>query len=219
MAFPPGQPPGMNMMIHRMPQNPMAMRPQHMLPGFGNQPRPNFKQMMDNVPRRDSSSILRPPLSCPSLTGPPLSGPPLSGPPLSGPPIPNINPSEIPLPGAPGHPNIPMPSVPPVMGAPMPSGPMPDINMMDPNMMMMMPQMMAMAQMAMSQNNTENKKKKKSCPWSEHTSPDGRTYYYNNDTKQSSWSKPEELKTPSERLLSKCPWKEHKQAETGMIVI
>lgn len=31
--------------------------------------------------------------------------------------------------------------------------------------------------------------------WSEHKSPDGRTYYYNNITKQSSWEKPDELKT------------------------
>lgn len=31
--------------------------------------------------------------------------------------------------------------------------------------------------------------------WSEHKSPDGRTYYYNNITKQSSWDKPDELKT------------------------
>lgn len=31
--------------------------------------------------------------------------------------------------------------------------------------------------------------------WSEHKSPDGRTYYYNNVTKQSSWEKPDELKT------------------------
>ncbi|CAG8646889.1 8079_t:CDS:10, partial [Racocetra fulgida] len=34
--------------------------------------------------------------------------------------------------------------------------------------------------------------------WTEHTAPDGRTYYYNTVTKQSSWDKPEELKTPEE---------------------
>ena len=197
------------MVNQRMPQNPMAMRPQHMMPGFGNQLRPNFKPMMNNLPRRDGPPISRPP----------LTGPPLAGPPLSGPPMPSINPSDIPLPGGPGHPSMPMPGIPPVMGAPMPSGPMPDMNMMDPSMMMMMLQMMAMAQMAMSQTNSGNKKKTKACPWSEHTSSDGRTYYYNNDTKQSSWSKPEELKTPSERLLSKCPWKEHKQADSGTILI
>lgn len=31
--------------------------------------------------------------------------------------------------------------------------------------------------------------------WSEHKSPDGRIYYYNSITKQSSWEKPDELKT------------------------
>lgn len=33
--------------------------------------------------------------------------------------------------------------------------------------------------------------------WTEHTAPDGRKYYYNSRTKQSSWEKPEELKTPA----------------------
>uniref|UniRef100_A0A670YLF1 Pre-mRNA-processing factor 40 homolog A n=1 Tax=Pseudonaja textilis TaxID=8673 RepID=A0A670YLF1_PSETE len=46
--------------------------------------------------------------------------------------------------------------------------------------------------------------------WSEHKSPDGRTYYYNTETKQSTWEKPDDLKTPAEQLLSKCPWKEYK---------
>lgn len=45
--------------------------------------------------------------------------------------------------------------------------------------------------------------------WSEHKSPDGRIYYHNNITKQSSWEKPEELKTPAEKALSACPWKEY----------
>lgn len=34
--------------------------------------------------------------------------------------------------------------------------------------------------------------------WTEHKAPDGRTYYYNNDTKQSSWEKPDEFKTQAE---------------------
>uniref|UniRef100_A0A452TFN9 Pre-mRNA-processing factor 40 homolog A n=1 Tax=Ursus maritimus TaxID=29073 RepID=A0A452TFN9_URSMA len=36
------------------------------------------------------------------------------------------------------------------------------------------------------------------------------TYYYNTETKQSTWEKPDDLKTPAEQLLSKCPWKEYK---------
>ena len=34
--------------------------------------------------------------------------------------------------------------------------------------------------------------------WAEHKAPDGRSYYYNNETKQSTWEKPDDLKTPVE---------------------
>ncbi|NXN16649.1 PR40A factor, partial [Indicator maculatus] len=56
--------------------------------------------------------------------------------------------------------------------------------------------------------NEEHSKQKST--WTEHKSPDGRTYYYNTETKQSTWEKPDDLKTPAEQLLSKCPWKEYK---------
>lgn len=46
-------------------------------------------------------------------------------------------------------------------------------------------------------------------PWSEHKAPDGRTYYYNSVSKQSLWEKPDDLKTPAEKLLSACVWKEY----------
>ncbi|XP_006888191.1 PREDICTED: pre-mRNA-processing factor 40 homolog A-like, partial [Elephantulus edwardii] len=46
--------------------------------------------------------------------------------------------------------------------------------------------------------------------WTEHKLPDGRTYYYNIETKQSTWEKPDDLKSPAEQLLPKCPWKEYK---------
>ncbi|KAK9754065.1 FF domain [Popillia japonica] len=55
--------------------------------------------------------------------------------------------------------------------------------------------------------------------WSEHKAPDGRTYYYNSVTKQSSWQKPDALKSPAEvnLLLSvQCPWKEY-TADNGKI--
>ncbi|XP_050314527.1 pre-mRNA-processing factor 40 homolog A isoform X2 [Anthonomus grandis grandis] len=52
--------------------------------------------------------------------------------------------------------------------------------------------------------------------WTEHKAPDGRTYYYNNVTKQSSWQKPDCLKTSAELLLSQCPWKEY-TADNGKI--
>uniref|UniRef100_A0A8C1Q4M5 Pre-mRNA-processing factor 40 homolog A n=1 Tax=Cyprinus carpio TaxID=7962 RepID=A0A8C1Q4M5_CYPCA len=50
--------------------------------------------------------------------------------------------------------------------------------------------------------------------WTEHKSLDGKTYYYNTETKQSTWEKPDELKSPAEQMLSKCPWKEYK-SDTG----
>lgn len=39
---------------------------------------------------------------------------------------------------------------------------------------------------------------KSSSDWTEHKAPDGRSYYYNSVTKQSSWEKPDELKTKTE---------------------
>lgn len=45
--------------------------------------------------------------------------------------------------------------------------------------------------------------------WTEHKSPDGRTYFYNATTRQSSWEKPDCLKTTAEKLLAQCPWKEY----------
>ncbi|XP_050076945.1 pre-mRNA-processing factor 40 homolog A [Anopheles maculipalpis] len=52
--------------------------------------------------------------------------------------------------------------------------------------------------------------------WSEHKTPEGRTYYYNSITKQSLWEKPDELKTPAEKQLSQCPWKEYR-SDTGKL--
>ncbi|VDM16214.1 unnamed protein product [Hydatigera taeniaeformis] len=53
-------------------------------------------------------------------------------------------------------------------------------------------------------------------PWSEHTSHDGRKYYYNNLTKVTTWEKPDELKSASEKLLAICPWKEFK-SDSGKV--
>ncbi|PON86839.1 WW domain containing protein [Trema orientale] len=44
--------------------------------------------------------------------------------------------------------------------------------------------------------------------WREHTSPDGRKYYYNRRTKLSSWEKPIDLMTPIERADASTNWKE-----------
>jgi len=56
----------------------------------------------------------------------------------------------------------------------------------------------------------KTKKVKKKKTWTEHTAPDGRSYFYNNDTKTSLWTKPEELKTDLEKQLDDFPWKEYK---------
>uniref|UniRef100_A0A8C2UDY6 Pre-mRNA-processing factor 40 homolog A n=1 Tax=Coturnix japonica TaxID=93934 RepID=A0A8C2UDY6_COTJA len=94
-----------------------------------------------------------------------------------------------------GHPG--MPHYPPMGMHPMGQRP-PN---MPPVPHSMMPQMMPpMGGPPMGQKST----------WTEHKSPDGRTYYYNTETKQSTWEKPDDLKTPAEQLLSKCPWKEYK---------
>ncbi|XP_060585803.1 pre-mRNA-processing factor 40 homolog B-like [Ruditapes philippinarum] len=61
-----------------------------------------------------------------------------------------------------------------------------------------------------------DQKTEKKSPWTEHKAPDGRTYYYNNVTKQSSWEKPKDLQTETEMLLAKCPWKEYK-SDTGKV--
>uniref|UniRef100_A0A0L8I8J1 Pre-mRNA-processing factor 40 homolog B n=1 Tax=Octopus bimaculoides TaxID=37653 RepID=A0A0L8I8J1_OCTBM len=69
---------------------------------------------------------------------------------------------------------------------------------------------------ASSTTSIECKPAEKKTVWTEHKAPDGRTYYYNSVTKQSSWEKPDELKTPAELLLSQCPWKEYK-SDTGKV--
>ncbi|XVF36456.1 hypothetical protein REPUB_Repub19eG0060200 [Reevesia pubescens] len=47
-----------------------------------------------------------------------------------------------------------------------------------------------------------------SSDWQEHASADGRRYYYNKKTRQSSWEKPLELMSPIERADASTVWKE-----------
>ncbi|RDX79895.1 Pre-mRNA-processing protein 40A, partial [Mucuna pruriens] len=49
--------------------------------------------------------------------------------------------------------------------------------------------------------------------WQEHTSADGRRYYYNKRTRQSSWEKPLELMSPVERADASTVWKEFTSSE------
>lgn len=46
--------------------------------------------------------------------------------------------------------------------------------------------------------------------WTEHRAPDGKTYFYNNQTKESSWEKPKELMNAAEHAVAKSSWAEHK---------
>ncbi|KIJ20730.1 hypothetical protein PAXINDRAFT_57698, partial [Paxillus involutus ATCC 200175] len=43
----------------------------------------------------------------------------------------------------------------------------------------------------------------------EHRNPEGRTYWFNTGTRESVWEKPDDLKTPFERALTKTKWKEY----------
>ncbi|NXJ70196.1 PR40A factor, partial [Rostratula benghalensis] len=72
------------------------------------------------------------------------------------------------------------------------------------------PVVCAAQQTATTTSSLSDEHSKQKSTWTEHKSPDGRTYYYNTETKQSTWEKPDDLKTPAEQLLSKCPWKEYK---------
>uniref|UniRef100_A0A3B1JDD8 Pre-mRNA-processing factor 40 homolog A n=1 Tax=Astyanax mexicanus TaxID=7994 RepID=A0A3B1JDD8_ASTMX len=105
-----------------------------------------------------------------------------------------VPPSGMPPPfmGPPGMP----PHFPPMGMPPMGQRP-PNMAPMPPGMMP--PMMPPMGGPPMGQKSV----------WTEHKSLDGKTYYYNTETKQSTWEKPDELKSPAEQMLSKCPWKEY----------
>ncbi|KAJ6842706.1 pre-mRNA-processing protein 40A isoform X4 [Iris pallida] len=49
--------------------------------------------------------------------------------------------------------------------------------------------------------------------WQEHTAADGKRYYYNKKTRQSSWEKPAELMTAIERADASTEWKEFTTSE------
>uniref|UniRef100_A0AAQ5X731 Pre-mRNA-processing factor 40 homolog A n=1 Tax=Amphiprion ocellaris TaxID=80972 RepID=A0AAQ5X731_AMPOC len=164
----------------------------------------------------------------PSGIPPPFMGPPgipPHFPPIGMPPMGQRPPSMTPMP-----PGIIPPGIMPPMGAP-PMGQMP--GMMPPMMpgMMMPPRMPAAAVQptgppgvdstaaapgtsSTTNGSPQEEQPKKKSLWTEHKSLDGKTYYYNTETKQSTWEKPDELKSPAEQMLSKCPWKEYK-SDTG----
>ncbi|CAJ1079256.1 pre-mRNA-processing factor 40 homolog A isoform X1 [Xyrichtys novacula] len=164
----------------------------------------------------------------PSGIPPPFMGPPgipPHFPPIGMPPMGQRPPSMTPMP-----PGIIPPGIMPPMGAP-PMGQMP--GMMPPMMpgMMMPPRMPAASVQptgppgvdstaaapgtaSTTNGSPQEEQPKKKSLWTEHKSLDGKTYYYNTETKQSTWEKPDDLKSPAEQMLSKCPWKEYK-SDTG----
>uniref|UniRef100_F6R4T5 Uncharacterized protein n=1 Tax=Ciona intestinalis TaxID=7719 RepID=F6R4T5_CIOIN len=104
-------------------------------------------------------------------------------------------PPRMPMMGGPG------PMGPGGQGMGMPSGP--------PGMMGGMGPPNGMGPPGMNMMGVRNRKQNGfKTDWTEHTAPDGRKYFYNVQTKQSKWEKPEELKTEAEVMLSKCAWKE-----------
>ncbi|OAC99165.1 hypothetical protein MUCCIDRAFT_148938, partial [Mucor lusitanicus CBS 277.49] len=49
--------------------------------------------------------------------------------------------------------------------------------------------------------------------WKEHTTPEGRKYWYNNVTRQSTWEKPDDLLTPEEKVFKGSNWKQYTTPE------
>ncbi|XP_062314012.1 pre-mRNA-processing factor 40 homolog A isoform X2 [Osmerus eperlanus] len=158
----------------------------------------------------------------PSFMGPP--GMPPHFPPMGMPPMGQRPPSMSPMP-----PGMMPPGMMPMGGPQM--GQMP--GMMPPMMagMIMPPRMPAVAMqptgppgvdtatttagtVGTANGSPQDEQPKKKSLWTEHKSLDGKTYFYNTETKQSTWEKPDDLKSPAEQMLSKCPWKEYK-SDTG----
>lgn len=156
-----------------------------------------------------SSDGIPPPGTVPGFQAVPPSMPPGFVPPI----MPGT--PYIPAPGLPPGPPGMMPpqfSIPPPgFGFPIAAGPPPDINVIAAPPQITSTVAAPAAPTTVESNSvssTSNLEKKSE--WTEHKAPDGRTYYYNSLTKQSLWEKPDDLKTPSELLLSQCPWKEYK---------
>ncbi|CAG09312.1 unnamed protein product, partial [Tetraodon nigroviridis] len=145
--------------------------------------------------------------------GPP--GIPPHFPPMGLPPMAQRPPSMTPMP-----PGILPPGIMPPMGTP-PLGQVNQMPSMIPPMMpgMLLPPRISTASVqptgpSTTNGSTAEEQPKKKALWTEHKSMDGKTYYYNTETKQSTWEKPDDLKSPAEQMLSKCPWKEYK-SDTG----
>nr|XP_025044474.1 pre-mRNA-processing factor 40 homolog B [Pelodiscus sinensis] len=150
----------------------------------------------------------RPPAMPPMPPGmmPPLL-PPMAGPPPIGQ-MPPMVPPMMPGMLIPGVPSGPVPAVAAPVTDPIgaaPAQPAPTL----PN-----PMVAPVQHSLMGSGSPAQDAPRKKPPWSEHRAPDGRIYYYNCNSKQSTWEKPDELKSKAELLISQCPWREYK-SDTG----
>ncbi|XP_048687487.2 pre-mRNA-processing factor 40 homolog B isoform X1 [Caretta caretta] len=150
----------------------------------------------------------RPPAMPPMPPGmmPPLL-PPMAGPPPIGqmpPMVPPMMPGML-MPGVPAGPvpGVAAPGTDPIGATP--AQPAPTL----PN-----PMVPPVQQSLMGSGSPAQDVPRKKPPWSEHRAPDGRVYFYNHNSKQSTWEKPDALKSKAELLLSQCPWREYK-SDTG----
>ncbi|XP_054714571.1 pre-mRNA-processing factor 40 homolog B-like isoform X2 [Uloborus diversus] len=191
-----------------LPNGPPGTRPLMMPPPppFGMTPPPIPPNFMGG-PMRPGTDGMRPRMMMPPAGTPGMPVPfPTPGMPAPGFPVPGFR-GMAPVPNmAPPGTTIPTPAVisaPPTntANATAPSSPSVNGNVQKDN-----------TQIEVTSSPTKMAEKKSN--WTEHKAPDGRTYFYNHVTKQSSWEKPDELKSQSELLLSACPWKEYK-SETG----
>ncbi|XP_061470839.1 pre-mRNA-processing factor 40 homolog B isoform X2 [Rhineura floridana] len=145
----------------------------------------------------------------PGMMPPPPMIPPMPGPPPLGQ-MPTMVPPMLPgmiMPGVPGGPVA-------VSGGAAPATDPSNTTVTQAGPMIPNPLSGAMQQNVIVGSSPGLDAGRKKPAWTEHRAPDGRVYYYNSETKQSSWEKPDELKSKAELLLSHCPWREYR-SETG----
>ncbi|KAM7280753.1 hypothetical protein ACFE04_007887 [Oxalis oulophora] len=97
---------------------------------------------------------------------------------------------------------------------PMPAGPRNSLEVVgEPSKIAGPPSIVMEGHRKSSSESVAGSNQQSSSDWQEHTAADGRRYYYNKRTKQSSWEKPLELMTPLERADASTVWKEFTTAE------
>lgn len=212
MRGPPPGHPGARPMFPGFPPQPPQGGNQGMPPGF----LPPQQPPMSMMPPHGSSQM--PPMFTGQMPGgPPMGGvpPPMGGMPPSMPP--SMPPNMPPIPFQPLNPGMGMPGLPgmPPMMPPMNNPLAPAVSAPAQVPQVPQPAVSTKEEEVKSSTTIEKPKKKKrrkkpKKAWTEHTAPDGRTYYFNAESKTSLWTKPDELKTECEKKIDNCVWKEYK---------